>query len=83
LRPDIRHASADATLTKREEITRSKPANRLKAVSARLLRKEHDAHVRRYLWGGHLWSDSYFAGSCGGAPLTVVRQCIENQQRPA
>ncbi|MEV6028564.1 transposase [Streptomyces sp. NPDC052036] len=24
--------------------------------------------VRRYLWGGHFWSDSYFAGSCGGAP---------------
>ncbi|MET9041148.1 IS200/IS605 family transposase, partial [Streptomyces mirabilis] len=26
---------------------------------------------------------SYFAGSCGGAPLTVVKQYIENQQRPA
>ncbi|MGW6483080.1 IS200/IS605 family transposase [Streptomyces sp. NPDC055059] len=25
---------------------------------------------------------SYFAGSCGGAPLTVVRQYIENQKRP-
>ncbi|MFI6370950.1 IS200/IS605 family transposase [Streptomyces sp. NPDC050546] len=27
-------------------------------------------------------SGSYFAGSCGGAPLTVVKQYIENQQRP-
>ncbi|MFB8272240.1 transposase [Streptomyces sp. NPDC055955] len=26
--------------------------------------------MRRYLWGGHFWSGSYFAGSCGGAPLT-------------
>ncbi|SEB84943.1 hypothetical protein SAMN05428942_0557 [Streptomyces sp. 2112.2] len=25
---------------------------------------------------------SYFAGSCGDAPLTVVRQYIENQKRP-
>ncbi|MEV8405191.1 IS200/IS605 family transposase [Streptomyces niveus] len=25
---------------------------------------------------------SYFAGSCGGAPLTVIRQYIEGQQRP-
>lgn len=41
------------------------------------LRQEYDTHVRRYLWGGHFWS-----GSCGGAPLTVVRQYIENQQRP-
>ncbi|MFH8738197.1 transposase, partial [Streptomyces sp. NPDC017964] len=30
----------------------------------------------------HFWSGSYFAGSCGGAPLTVVKQYIENQQRP-
>lgn len=60
----------------------SQPVNSLKGVSSRYLRKEYDAHVRRYLWGGHFWSSSYFTGSCGGAPLTVVRQCIENQQRP-
>ncbi|MFI2765484.1 IS200/IS605 family transposase [Streptomyces echinatus] len=60
----------------------SKLVNSLKGVSARLLRKEYDSHVRRYLWGGHFWSGSYFAGSCGGAPLTVVKQYIENQKRP-
>jgi putative transposase len=60
----------------------SKLVNSLKGVSARLLRKEHDAHIRRYLWGGHFWSGSYFAGSCGGAPLTVVQQYIERQKRP-
>ncbi|WP_405634538.1 IS200/IS605 family transposase [Streptomyces sp. NBC_00056] len=60
----------------------SRLVNSLKGVSSRYLRKEYDADVRRYLWGGHFWSGSYFAGSCGGAPLTVVRQCIENQQRP-
>ncbi len=54
----------------------------LKGVSSRYLRKEYDAHVRRYLWGSHFWSSSCFAGSCGGAPLTVVRQYIENQQHP-
>ncbi|WP_432075714.1 transposase, partial [Streptomyces wuyuanensis] len=31
---------------------------------------------------GHFWSGSYFAGSCAGAPLTVVTQYIENQKRP-
>ena len=60
----------------------SKLVNSLKGVSARLLRKEYDAHVRRYLRGGHFWSGSYFAGTCGGAPLTVVRQYIADQKRP-
>ena len=40
----------------------SKLVNSLKGVSARLLRKEYDSHVRRYLWGGRFWSGSYFAG---------------------
>jgi putative transposase len=61
----------------------SKLVNSLKGVSARYLRQEHRAHPRRYLWGGHLWSPSYFAGSCGGAPLAVVKEYIENQKRPA
>ncbi|MFF4689783.1 IS200/IS605 family transposase [Streptomyces sp. NPDC001307] len=60
----------------------SKLVNSLKGVSARLLRREYDAHVRRYLWGGHFWSGPYFPASCGGAPLTVVQQYIERQQRP-
>ena len=60
----------------------SKLVNSLKGVSARYLRQEYDAHLCRYLWSGHLWSPSYFAGSCGGAPLAVVREYIENQKRP-
>lgn len=60
----------------------SKPVTSLKGVSARLLRKEYSTHVRRYPWDGHFWPGSYFAGSCGGAPLTAIRQYIENQQRP-
>jgi putative transposase len=60
----------------------SKPVNSLKGVSSRRLRQEHDAHVRRHLWGGHFRSGSYFAGSCGGAPLTVAKQYVQNQKRP-
>ncbi|MGV0810326.1 transposase [Mycolicibacterium boenickei] len=54
----------------------------LKGVSARHLRPEFPAHIRKYLWGGHFWSPSFFAGSCGGAPLAVVKDYIENQKRP-
>ncbi|WP_084195420.1 IS200/IS605 family transposase [Streptosporangium amethystogenes] len=64
------------------KVALSKLVNSLKGVSARLLGKEYAAHVRKYLWGGHFWSGSYFAGSVGGAPLTVLKQYIEQQQRP-
>jgi putative transposase len=64
------------------KVTLSKLVNSLKGVSARMLRKEYSAHVRKYLWGGHFWSASYFAGSVGGAPLTVLKQYIEQQKRP-
>ncbi|MCL6732602.1 transposase [Streptomyces neyagawaensis] len=38
--------------------------------------------MHRCLWGGRFRSGSYFAASCGGAPLTVVKQYIRRQQRP-
>jgi putative transposase len=60
-----------------------KLVNFLKGVSAPAPAQGVRLHVRRHLWGGHFWSSSYFVGSCGGAPLTVVRQYIENQHRPA
>ena len=56
--------------------------NRLKGVSSRRLRRQYHADVRKYLWGKHFWSPSYFAASCGGAPLTVLKQYIEQQNRP-
>jgi REP element-mobilizing transposase RayT len=38
--------------------------------------------IRTYLRGGHFWSPSYFAASCGGAPLSIIKQYIEQQKRP-
>ncbi|MEU0566843.1 IS200/IS605 family transposase [Nonomuraea sp. NPDC005983] len=64
------------------KVALSKLVNSLKGVSARMLRKEYSAHVRKHLWDGHFWSGSYFAGSVGGAPLTVLKQYIEQQKRP-
>ncbi|WP_078937821.1 IS200/IS605 family transposase [Streptomyces virginiae] len=54
----------------------------LKGVSAHSLRKEYADHIKRYLWGAHFWSPSYFAASAGGAPLSVIKEYIENQKRP-
>ncbi|MFU8854178.1 IS200/IS605 family transposase [Micromonospora sp. SL1-18] len=57
-------------------------ANSLKGVSSRYLRRQFTGHPRTYLSGEHLWSPSYFAGSRGGTPLTVVKEYIENQKHP-
>ncbi|MDT5300704.1 MAG: REP-associated tyrosine transposase, partial [Mycobacterium sp.] len=63
------------------KIALSRLVNSLKGVSARRLRQEFPGHIRKYLLGEHFWSPSYFAGSCGGAPLSVVKDYIENQKR--
>jgi len=55
--------------------------NSLKGVSSRLLRLERPDLVRRY-WKGALWSPSYFAASCGGAPIGVLKAYIEQQKTP-
>jgi putative transposase len=36
----------------------------------------------QHLSGEHFWSPSYFAGSCGGAPLSTIKDYIEQQKRP-
>lgn len=56
--------------------------NSLKGVSARYLRQEFTGRVDRHDMRGHLWSPSYLAASCGGAPLAIVKQYIADQKRP-
>jgi putative transposase len=55
--------------------------NSLKGVSSRMIRLKHAALQKCY-WKGMLWSPSYFAASCGGAPIAIIRQYIEQQQKP-
>jgi putative transposase len=56
--------------------------NSLKGVSARRLRQDFTGRVNRASMRGHFWSPSYFAASCGGAPLSIIRQYVEQQRRP-
>lgn len=53
----------------------------LKGVSSRMLRQERPDLAAHY-WKEMLWSPSYFAASCGGAPLSIIKQYVEDQQRP-
>lgn len=64
------------------KVSVSKLVNSLKGVSSRLLRNKGYQSIQHALWGKSLWSPSYFAGSCGGAPISIIRQYIENQQPP-
>jgi putative transposase len=63
--------------------TLSRLVNSLKGVSSRHLRAEFTGQVNRAGTRGHLWSPSYFAASCGGAPLEIVKEYIRGQQRPS
>ena len=60
----------------------SKIVNSLKGVSSRLIKKQHCNYICQFLWNNNLWSPSYFAGSCGGAPIDIIRKYIEQQQTP-
>lgn len=55
--------------------------NSLKGVSSRILRKECP-DLQKHYWQDALWSPSYFAASCGGAPISILRQYIEQQKTP-
>jgi putative transposase len=58
----------------------SKLVNNLKTVSSRLIRKEFSEQVQRaYRDKPVFWSRSYCLISCGGAPLSVLKQYIQQQ----
>lgn len=57
--------------------------NNLKTVSSRLIRKEFQEHLNKIYWKKPVfWSRSYCILSCGGAPLSVIKQYIEQQNEP-
>lgn len=63
------------------KVSISKLVNSLKGVSSRLLRKEFPVLSNNY-FKGVLWSPSYFAASCGGAPISIIKQYIQQQKTP-
>ena len=52
----------------------AKLVNSLKGVSSRKLKLHHPEVTNRYFKSA-LWSPSYFAASCGGAPLAIIKRC--------
>ena len=56
--------------------------NNLKTTSSRLIRKEFAAKINRVYRKPVFWSRSYCIISCGGAPLSVIKQYVEQQGTP-
>lgn len=57
----------------------SKLVNNLKTVTSRLIRKEFATHLGKFYWKPVFWSRTYCLLSVGGAPLSVLKQYIEQQ----
>jgi putative transposase len=55
----------------------NKAVRHLKGQTSRVLRNEFP-NLRRRL--PCLWTNSYFVSTVGGAPLSVIKQYIENQK---
>jgi putative transposase len=53
--------------------------NNLKTVTSRLIRKEFGDYLERFYRKPVFWSRSYCIITCGGAPLSVLKQYIEQQ----
>ena len=63
------------------KVSVSSLVNSLKGVSSYVLRRRLPRTAKCY-WRNVLWSPSYFAASCGGAPLEVLKRYIAQQATP-
>lgn len=64
------------------KVSISKLVNSLKGTSSLHVRKANYPEVAKKLWGSKLWSSSYFASSCGGAKIDIIKKYIEDQEAP-
>ena len=56
--------------------------NNLKTVTSRLIRKEFCQHLSNYYWKPVLWTRAYCLISAGGAPLSIIKEYIQKQEKP-
>jgi putative transposase len=64
-----------------QKVSVSSLVDSLKGVSSYVLRRQLPRIASCYC-KNVLWSPSYFAACCGGAPLAVIKRYIEEQATP-
>lgn len=62
------------------DIAPSNVVKSLKGTSARMWFKHHP-ETKQQLWGGHLWSPSFFMSTIGNVSKEIVASYIENQMQ--
>lgn len=61
----------------------AKLINGLKTASSKLLKREFGEEIKKHYWGTNaIWNRSYCLLTVGGAPIEVLREYIEKQNRP-
>lgn len=60
----------------------SELVRRSRGATARRMRADYTGRCNRARMHGHFCTPSYFAISAGGAPLSIIKQYIQNQARP-
>jgi putative transposase len=69
-------------LSMHPNIMLSRFVNNLKTVSSRLMRQEYKKHLSRFYRKPVLWTRAYCLITAGGAPLAILKQYIEKQDKP-
>ncbi|MEH2284780.1 MAG: IS200/IS605 family transposase [Nostoc sp.] len=57
----------------------------LKSASSRIVRKEFQDYLKQFYWKEEdpsFWTDAYCVISAGGAPLEIIKEYIQSQQKP-
>jgi putative transposase len=65
------------------KVSISEMANALKGSSSFVARRDCKEELRKKLWGAAFWSPSFFAASCGGAPIETLKLYVQSQQTKA
>jgi REP element-mobilizing transposase RayT len=58
----------------------SEMANPPKGNSSFVARRDCKDELRKKLWGSACWTPSFFAASCGGAPIETLKLYVQSQQ---
>lgn len=61
----------------------SRFVNNVKTTSSRLIRRDFERELAKVYRKPVFWSRSYCIVSCGGAPLSIIKQYIEQQEPPS
>ena len=61
------------------KISPSKIMQTIKSISARNFFKFYPEIRKKYFWGGHLWTQSFFVETIGNANEETIRQYVQNQ----